>query len=100
MPSKTQRILGLYDGVRTTKEIAEAVGCLPEYVRVVARQRMGQAESDIDRRYRYSPLGRASKRAYRKRRYHSDPEFRERVLKHRMNSYYRKRARLLAEARP
>lgn len=53
--SKQAQILALYDGVRTTREIAEIVGCDPAYVRVVARQRKGLGPSDADRRYMAGP---------------------------------------------
>lgn len=55
--NKTKQILSLYDGWRTTAEIAEIVGCNPGYVRVVARQRCGKGLSEIDIRYRKSPHG-------------------------------------------
>jgi hypothetical protein len=48
--TKADQILSLYDGKRSTKEIAEIVGCLPEYVRVAARQRKGRP-SKSDRTY-------------------------------------------------
>lgn len=50
--SKKERILRLYDGQRSTREIAKLVGCLPEYVRVVARQRKGGSYSVADLNYR------------------------------------------------
>lgn len=65
--TKAQRILELYDGVRTTNEIAEIVGCLPAYVRVVARQRKSSGVSESDRRYLTSPLGRTTIRQRQKR---------------------------------
>ena len=52
--TKAQQILDLDNGKRTTRAIADIIGCLPAYVRVVLRQRMGTGESDIDRRYRRS----------------------------------------------
>lgn len=76
--TKAQRILDLYDGVRTTREIAAIVGCRPEYVRVVARQRQGTSMSDIDRRYRSSSLGRATFNKYQSHRWATDPEYRRR----------------------
>lgn len=59
--SKSSQILSLYDGVRSTREIADIVGCLPEYVRIVARQRRGRA-SETDRKYLESDRGLASRR--------------------------------------
>mgnify|MGYP001224228662 CR=1 FL=1 len=57
--TKSSRIMRLYgEGAYTVKEIAEIVGCRPEYVRVVARQRKGSGQSDADRRYEASDLGR------------------------------------------
>lgn len=97
--TKAQRILKLYNGKRTTREIAEIVGCNQAYVRVVARQRRGGSYSEIDLRYLQSPLGqkmraetqarwrkanpekiREMQRNYKRRRYHSDPEYRKRCL--------------------
>ena len=47
--TKADHIRQLYDGTRTTVEIAALVGCLPEYVRVVARQRIigGMSKTDL-----------------------------------------------------
>ena len=82
--SKVERIRRLWDGKRTTKEIATIVGCMPEYVRVVARQRKFHGVSDIDRRYYRKPgkleAVRKAKRERFKERYWSDPEFREQQL--------------------
>lgn len=58
--TKSQQIMALYDGKRTTREIADLVGCKPEYVRVVARQRKGGGLSEIDHRYRETERGRAA----------------------------------------
>lgn len=65
--SKQAQILALYDGVRTTREIADIVGCGMSYVRVVARQRKGRSMSEIDIRYLTSERGRATTRARRPR---------------------------------
>jgi hypothetical protein len=80
--SKAQRILELLAKGKAPKEIAQAVGCLTAYVRVV-RQRE-QADD------RMTPSGRAyaernadrlreSNRLYKQRRYQTDPEYRERA---------------------
>jgi hypothetical protein len=58
--TRSQQILTLYDGTRTTREIADIVGCRIEYVRVVARQRAGRSYSEIDERYKASSRGRAT----------------------------------------
>lgn len=55
--TKAENIMRLYAKGLSTTEIAEIVGCLPEYVRVVARQRKGWGLSENDRRYRDSPRG-------------------------------------------
>lgn len=60
--TKAQRILSLYAKGLSTSEIAARVDCLPEYVRVVARQRKGKGQSEIDKRYLASPLGSATRR--------------------------------------
>jgi len=85
--TKAEHILSLYDGKRSTSDIAAIVGCRPEYVRVVARQRKGTGYSDIDRRYVSSTLFRSTRRArYRERM--ADPKFREQRLKE-MRDYFR-----------
>lgn len=53
--TKAEQIRQLYDGVRSTREIAEIVGCRLEYVRVVARQRVPgghDASKDYARRWK------------------------------------------------
>ena len=47
--NKKQRILRLYDTKRTPNQIAEIVGCRPEYVRVLARKRKARAEQTVPR---------------------------------------------------
>jgi hypothetical protein len=63
--SKAKQIMALYDGKRTTREIADIVGCLPEYVRIVARQRRGAGLSEADKRYSSSSLGKETARKYK-----------------------------------
>jgi DNA-binding Lrp family transcriptional regulator len=46
--TKQEHIAKLEDGTRTTKEIADTVGCSPEYVRAARRRLAG---SDVDKRY-------------------------------------------------
>ena len=87
-PSKAAYIMELDDGERTPREIAEIVyGEATEarmaYVRVV-RKRQGGCRSENDRRYVSSPLGRATTRKRFAERYHSDPEFRLKCLRHAM----------------
>jgi hypothetical protein len=60
--TKADRIRALYAEGLSTSEIAEEVECLPEYVRVVARQRKNSGTSEIDRRYLRSTLGQATVR--------------------------------------
>lgn len=74
--TKAQQILDLYALGKSTREIADEVGCLDAYVRVVARQRKGRSRSEIDLRYQNSPRGQAMskrqiprKRAYMKKVY-------------------------------
>lgn len=72
--TKSAEILDLYAQGFSIKEIALRVGCRPEYVRVVARQRRGSGMSDIDRRYVYSDLGQMARRRYvEKRRENARP---------------------------
>lgn len=49
--TKSAKIMRLYEQGLSTREIAEKVDCKPEYVRVVARQRKGRGQSEIDKRY-------------------------------------------------
>jgi hypothetical protein len=48
--TKSQQIMSLYDGKRTTKEIAEIVGCLPAYVRVIRQRASGLDHNDTYQR--------------------------------------------------
>ena len=88
--SKKQRILDLYDGVRTTREIAEIVSCLPEYVRVVARQRATPAGLEARR---------AWDRRYFKLRY-ADPAFRAMIAARNARYQQRVKSKQTAEAHP
>lgn len=95
--TKTGRILELYDGKRTTREIAHIVGTTDAYVRVVARQRKGSM-SATDRRWRASPKGEAALERYKPRRrerlrerYATDADWRERK-KAASRADYRRRA--------
>ena len=55
--TKAAEIMLLYAKGLSTKQIGELVGCRPEYVRVVARQRKGRGVSENDKRYLASPRG-------------------------------------------
>jgi hypothetical protein len=106
--TKAQQILALYDGHRTTTEIAEIVGCGTAYVRTVARQRKGSGRSAHDRRYLASDLGKVSRkrvdRAHYERfkaehgvsrttlRLRNNPEARARDRARCLKYYYRKKA--------
>ena len=82
--TKAQRIRELYKtGQYTTVQIADVVGCRPEYVRVVARQRPASGGmSETERRWRlanaerYAEWRREYAREYQRSRYRNDPEFR------------------------
>lgn len=65
--TKASKIRSLYYAGLSIKDIAAEVGCRPEYVRVVARQRMGGGVSHVDRRYERSSLGRETRKAAKKR---------------------------------
>lgn len=72
------KIMRLYDGKRTTREIAERVYGAPAtkaqlaHVRVVARQRKGRGHSEIDKRWwatpRFKERNKEWQRCYRIRR--------------------------------
>jgi transposase len=49
--TKSAQIMELYAQGLSTREIADKVGCLDSYVRVVARQRKGGSYSESDRKY-------------------------------------------------
>lgn len=66
--TKAARILELYAKGLTTREIADRVGCKPEYVRVVARQRK-DGPSRADKRYAASPKGEVRRERKRQRFY-------------------------------
>lgn len=88
--TKAERIMQLYDGVRTPREIAEMVDCHPAYVRVVARQRKGGGMSEKDRRYfkKFREIHGCSPRTWRCRH---DPEAAE-ARRRRQREYLRKKA--------
>lgn len=71
--TKSAQIMKLYDGKRSTREIAEIVGCLPEYVRIVARQRKGKGRSEVDDRYHHSEKGAARQQRVIKQ-WHATPK--------------------------
>ncbi len=50
--TKAAKIREMYAAGRSVNDIAEIVECLPEYVRVVARQRTYRGQSAADRKYR------------------------------------------------
>lgn len=78
--TKAARILDLYAKGLSTREIGEVVGCRPEYVRVVARQRMGTSASEIDKRYLSSSLGRLVRSEFVRKYYWANPEYRRKSL--------------------
>lgn len=77
-PSKADQIRALNDGRRSTTEIAALVGCLPSYVRVVARQRGTGSyfQSTADRNYQAKPEVKAKRSARKRARHAVDPDFR------------------------
>lgn len=87
--TKSEQIRRLYKhGIFTTAEIAVRVGCRPEYVRVVARQRVN-GPSKGDRRYVASDAGVQAKETARQNRrnrvraeYHAlPPDVRKKVYR-------------------
>lgn len=83
--TKAARIMELGARGLSIREIARSVSGRDDdsamsYVRVVLRQRRGRGESE-------------SERAYRRRRYHTDPEYREKRLAWDRAYYHRKRIR-------
>ena len=74
--TKAEQILKLYDGKRTTREIAVLVCTSDSYVRTVARQRKGAGTSQNDRRYLQSSLGVTVKRSREQRRWATNVNYR------------------------
>lgn len=104
--TKAEKIRALYaKDNKTTGEIAKIVGCGPEYVRVVARQRVDRGKSESDKRYilrrfgdwsaywRYMNEGRDKEAvaAYRAKRWREDPEYRRRKYERTARWHARKR---------
>ena len=79
--SKAQRIRALYAQGKTCREIADIVGCRPEYARVCAQQRVGGADSNADTAYAIRSWG--SIKAYNDAKNAKTRDYR--------SAYYRKR---------
>ena len=96
--TKSEHILSLNDGERTTRQIADAVYVgratreQMAYTRIVLRQRKGTRGSKADLRYRASPLGREMRRKNFARRYYGDPQYRAQMLAY-ANRYYKRQRR-------
>lgn len=91
--TKAEKIRKLNDGKRTISQIAAVMGCLPEYVRVVLRQRVSGSMSEADNRYIKKKFGGWSGQ-WKARS--AVPGFRDR--ENERHRQYRKRKRI-AEAR-
>lgn len=70
--TKAEQIRNLYDGKRSTQEIAKIVGCRQEYVRVVALQRVpGGHDANAEYQRKWRQIARehgcreAARKAYR-----------------------------------
>jgi uncharacterized protein YjcR len=74
--SKAARIRELYAQGFSVREIADKVGCSPEYVRIAARQRAGGSHSEGDKRWRAANPGKMAARV--RERLATDPEYRQR----------------------
>ena len=90
-PTKSAQIMALHKQGKTTREIALKIygaGCdvrvKMAYVRVVVNQRKGSGMSKHDKAYQAAEEAqtrrRAYQRGYNKRRYHSDPVWRQAKL--------------------
>lgn len=91
--TKAEHIRDLDDGRRTTRQIAEIVGCLSAYVRVVLRQR---ANGDCIANKNYRLFNRDKVNAWKRERYRRDEDFR--LRKNAADREYKRRKR--AEAMP
>ena len=92
MPTKSEQILALYDGVRSCQEIAAMVGTTDSYVRTVARQRRGRSICEAEIRWKKSPLGKATIRRIQRetwQRIRADPERLQRAREARKERYRR-----------
>lgn len=84
----------------STSRIGQACDCSDSYVRVVLRQRGDGGMSEHDKRWRTNNWQRYLEysRANHQRRYHSDPEYRERRLRANREAYARRKEREAAHA--
>ena len=99
--SKSERIRELLATTdKTRAEIAEEVGRLQEYVRVVEQRLLKADGTTPDRRWkqRHRERDRASQADYQRRRYHRDPEFRAKALESGRRYYANNREARLAYA--
>jgi hypothetical protein len=92
--SKSERILALLTLGPSTSDVASIVGCNSAYVRVV-RQRAASPDglTPSDRRFRATPEFKAGRSAYVMRRYHSEPEFRQKHLNASKRAYATRKIR-------
>lgn len=99
--TKSAEIMRLYEQGLSTREIADLVGCRPEYVRVVARQRKGSGRSDIDRRYLSSDRGQSHEKRRKARimeAYYALPVDARASLRRRVYSQARREGKSISEA--
>ena len=96
--SKAQRIRALYAQGKTCNEIAEIVGCRPEYARVCAQQRVGGADSNADTAYAIRSWG--SIKAYNDAKNAKTRDYRSAYYRKRRERARRARAMATAEATP
>lgn len=91
--TKSDRIIDLLATTDLTREqIAARIGCLPAYVRVVEQRLAAERGNGPQDRWhlRNSDKRREDMRIYMRKRYRTDPEFRDKKLV-RSRLYYRKK---------
>ena len=93
MPSKSEKIITLLAETGLTRaEIAEKVGCLQAYVRVVEQRFQGR---NATKTWQYRNWDRVLKASadYRRNRLESDPEYRDILRAQNHASYIRRKER-------
>lgn len=97
--SKAARIRDLYAQGLATGEIAKIVGCRPEYVRVVARQRDEKGYSRADKTWMQKRWGGTDVADMLRRRYAQDESYRTRIKQAVKDWKQRKRAEVASGTR-
>ena len=97
MATKDQ-VLKLLAKGKTPREIANALGCLPEYARAVRAREFGNGR-EVEKRYRERPEVRAYRTKYQRKYWASNPDYRERKKQQMRDRYHAQRNERLIRGR-